>query len=358
MMQLDRLPELAQEKDPEHRRELLRCISNLFEQNAAGCRTPELVLFNDVMARLLDQVDVEGRADLANSLAWQPLAPHEVVMKLATDQPEVANIVLENSSVLTDEDLVKVAATQSEGHMEAIARRKTVAEMVTDALIKRGSPTVLNLILENSGASFSAAGFNAIAGHAKDDFGMQLRLVARDDVPHEIMDEIVPIISRELHSRIEENGYDPAATMPDAFAAKLRARLAQILKQQQEEARQISDLIEQINSGKAKINDVVNMLGRANRLIDLIKLFETFVGVSAQDGMAALIGESDDPLMIIMRALNVDEVALISVMELRNRRRRTKCRPNEEILRRYKALTTEFAQRSLRFHKVRAAIAG
>jgi uncharacterized protein (DUF2336 family) len=139
------------------RAESLRHVTDLFVLRAADYTEEQIALFDDVLARLIVEIESSARGLLATRLAKVPNAPPGIVETLAFDDDiEVARPILTHSARLKDEALVLNAKTKSQRHLLAISQRKKLPELVTDVLVERGDDTVVLATVRNAGARFSA----------------------------------------------------------------------------------------------------------------------------------------------------------------------------------------------------------
>ena len=123
MTKLQDLISLAKEPSSEKRRVLLREVTDLFFANPDH-RGGEMALFDDVLSQLAGDMEEAVRAELARRITPEPYPPSGLVRKLATDSSiEVARPLLEGSTALTDDVLMKVAEKQGQEHLKAISRR-------------------------------------------------------------------------------------------------------------------------------------------------------------------------------------------------------------------------------------------
>lgn len=101
----------------------------------------------------IDQV-TRVRRILTDALKDVPDAPHGVIRKLAGDvELAVCGPVLENSPVLTDDDLVRIIhGTPADGALAAITRRQTLGEPVCDAIVEVGDVNDITGLLNNASA--------------------------------------------------------------------------------------------------------------------------------------------------------------------------------------------------------------
>ena len=152
---LEYLFELARDKTVAGRRMLVATIGDLFFSQHDVLSDRERSLMTEILRQLIHDVEVSVRRALAERLAAQPLAPHELVIALANDEIEVAHPLLVNSDVLQDLELIEIIRNRTLEHQLAIGIRKSVSEEVADALIATDSVDVIKTLLENHNAKIS-----------------------------------------------------------------------------------------------------------------------------------------------------------------------------------------------------------
>ncbi|MGD0024040.1 MAG: hypothetical protein ABSC37_05325, partial [Xanthobacteraceae bacterium] len=75
----------------------------------------QIALFDDVMGRLVDEIESSARATFGHVLATLPDAPPKVVRRLALDDAiDVAGPILSRSGRVDDTTLVEGARTKSQ----------------------------------------------------------------------------------------------------------------------------------------------------------------------------------------------------------------------------------------------------
>ena len=112
----------------QQRVETLRRVTDLFLHDAPRLSESQIEVFDEVIGRLADEIEVRARAELSRRLAPIANAPTEVVVALAKDDAiAVAGPILSLSKRLTDDMLVEIASTKSQDHLLAISGRSTIA---------------------------------------------------------------------------------------------------------------------------------------------------------------------------------------------------------------------------------------
>jgi len=136
----------------------------------------------DLLAR--DQV-VRVRHIVADALKDVAHAPPEVINRLARDSEiVVAGPILENSPVLTDEDLVAIVSESPvKGALASIARRDQLAGVVADAVAKTGDVEAVGVLLTNSSAQIREDTLDWILERAPGVEGWHGPLVRRPGLP-------------------------------------------------------------------------------------------------------------------------------------------------------------------------------
>ena len=191
---VDELDVALRSGSPGRRTEVLRQVTGLFLNDAEKLSESQISLFDDVMTRLIAEIEAGAQAELSARLAQVPQAPRAVIRKLASsDAIEVARPILEQSARLTDQDLVEIAKTKGQAHQLSIAGRSHLNEAVTDALIDRCDVAVANKVAGNSGARISNTGFSKLAMLAEGNDQLTETVAKRMDIP--------PRLFRELLSR-------------------------------------------------------------------------------------------------------------------------------------------------------------
>jgi uncharacterized protein (DUF2336 family) len=321
------LKQLAREPSPERRRELVLAIANAFfaaPQRSAS----EINLFDEIMDKVLAEVEPLARRELAERLTELTDAPQRTLVRLAGDVIEVAEPVLSRSPALLDKHLESIARTRTQGHLLAIARRKTLSERLTDILVERGNDEVAGAVTGNEGARFSDAGFSMLAVRASANVAILNRLLMRSDLPDRIANELIPVLARSIAEKIG------ATQLNNRFSARrlideTRALLTERLRAAVTRARPLAVLSDQVTRGNLTVSQAVVELSDADELGDLAALIGMGLRMPSEMVVHNLFfGGDEETLMLLCRAATLDVDAFSAVLRMRNRRRHgTKLEP-------------------------------
>ena len=98
------------------RAELMRRITDLFIVTSGSLSNEHTAVFDQVMKRLLEEIDTSARARFSQLLAPITNAPPETVRALALDDAiNVAGPMLSQSEVIDNETLIEGAEAKSSG---------------------------------------------------------------------------------------------------------------------------------------------------------------------------------------------------------------------------------------------------
>ncbi len=216
---IDQLEEAFEHQDLRHRAETLRRVTDLFLSGAGHYSGEQLELFDEVMSRLIEEIDVSARAAFGHRLATVAAAPPRVMRGLALDDAiEVAGPVLLHSERLDESTLVESARTKSQEHLLAISRRRIIAEPITDVLVERGNRDVAVSTAANAGAKFSEFGYSTLVQRAQGDGELALAVWVRPEIPRQHLLQLFAQASESVRQKLGVADRIKAAALQDLIA--------------------------------------------------------------------------------------------------------------------------------------------
>ena len=196
-IQASELQKLIKEPSGEARAEVADKIAAGFVSGEFS--TNERNIAVEIFRLLANDAETKVRRILGNKLASSMGIPHDVILKLAQDINEVALPVLEKSFVLTEVDLIGIA-TNSEDVlvMSAIAKRDTVSQELSQALIDKSNTAVAEVLLKNKNANISEKGLNDIFQFCGDYVEVLEVMAHRNSLPFYIVEKLFVAVSEEV----------------------------------------------------------------------------------------------------------------------------------------------------------------
>ncbi len=226
MAKLQDLIDLAKEPSSEKRRVLLREVTDLFFVNPDH-RPGALALFDDVLCQLAGEMEVAVRAELAGRIVAAEPGPSRLLRRLAADEAiEVARPVLERSTALTDDDLLKVARRRGQEHLKAISRRDSVSQALSDVIVARGDDETLGVLLRNDGAKLSREAHEAAVDRAEVNPQLHAAVVNRRDLPPDLLNDMYFVVEAKLRAKILECNAEVDPAVLEAALEAGRNRVA------------------------------------------------------------------------------------------------------------------------------------
>ncbi len=187
----------------EKRAEMLERITALFVHDASRYGAAQLALFDEVFSVLIVEIESRARAILSGRLAPLENAPPKVLLTLARDDDiTVAGPVLKLAKRLAESDLVALAETKSQPHLQAISQRSPLGEAVTDVLVQRGDRDVVRQVAANRDARISEAGFVRLVARAESDGVLAEKVGLRPDIPARMLRELLIKATAVVHERL------------------------------------------------------------------------------------------------------------------------------------------------------------
>jgi hypothetical protein len=188
------------------RDQLFRNMAQLYSYVSDRCDDEQVAQYDEVLCQLAELVESEARAHVAKLLAPLDRAPGNVVVKLANDEIEVAQPLLEFSNVLSDDDLIEIIANQTEEHRVAIAGRTQVPERVGEAIVEHGETASVIKLVRNSNAEIGQQALERLAERAASDAAIAADLRGREDLDWKSLGGKIEAVGdrvRETMSRID-----------------------------------------------------------------------------------------------------------------------------------------------------------
>ncbi|MGV8997926.1 MAG: DUF2336 domain-containing protein [Parvibaculaceae bacterium] len=171
----------------------------------------ERELAQEILGYLVLDVSVQVRKALSACLSSMTYAPRDIVLHLAHDIDEVAQPLLENSPVFTDQDLAELVLTGTEHRQVIIASRPNLGPEVSGVIATKASRSAVLVLIANEGVILHPEIFDAIVQRYSDDELVLDPMARRTDLPMRIVERIVTFVSKSLRDHLVElHSIDPA----------------------------------------------------------------------------------------------------------------------------------------------------
>jgi uncharacterized protein (DUF2336 family) len=274
-------------------------------RDAAHYSDDEVALFDDVIARLAGEIEVEARVLLAQRLAPIANAPPNVIRLLAfDDSAEVAGPILIQSERLDEPSLVENARTKSQKHLFAISRRRALAEPVTDVLVERGDRAVAISVAGNGGARFSDKGFLGLIKRSAGDDLLAERLGARAEIPAHLFLKLLSVASEQVRTRLRAS-HPQAGAEIDRVVETVTGRMkAQVVAAPRSYSGPLEELGGRAIAGRLGEGDLARF-AQGGRFEETVVTLALLARIPVPVVDRAMLSERADVLLVIARAINL-----------------------------------------------------
>jgi uncharacterized protein (DUF2336 family) len=331
----------------EKRNETLRRITNLFLDRAESFSDEHVAVFDDVLGRLIQEIESKARSELSSKLAPIGNAPVQVMRRLAQDDDiSVAAPVLQQSQRLAEVDLVDIAKTKSQAHLLAIAGRHGIGEAVTDVLVRRGDQDVARNVAENRKARLSEDGFSALVKRAEKDGVLAETVGQRPDIPSRLFRELVLHATEVVRKRL-------LATAKPETQAEIRRVLARIADEMRgAKPHDYTDALRKLRvlqeAGKLDESVLVDC-ARTGRYEEMVARLSLLCGVPIEVVDRLIGGDRPDPVLILCKAVGFGWETAQAIIRARTGGKPVGSHTLESALANFERLSPPTAMRVVRF---------
>jgi uncharacterized protein (DUF2336 family) len=339
----------------ERRIDTLRRVTELFQIGAQSLSEDQIAVFDDVISRLADDIEIRARTELSRRLAPIANAPVNVVKALASDDEiDVAGPILAQSQRLGEQDLVETAKIKGQGHLLAIAQRASLSESVTDVLVTRGDQQVVRSVARNEGARFSDVGFGVLVKRAEGDDVLAEQVGLRKDTPRKHL--------RELLARASEKVMKKLAAAGSGSHPHLQKVLADVTAQMKEQAAPpprdytaAMAAIQALQKAGKLGDDAVREFARAAKFEETVVALSVMCRLPPKEIEQAVIGNQSEAelVLIVARAAGLSWATTKTILIMPDSGHGSSPQDLEAAQKNFERLQVATAQRVVRFYQVR-----
>ncbi len=328
-------------------------ITDLFVAGAGRHSKQQIELFNEVFKTLVAVIELETRIKLSRHIATIPDAPSALVRAFAFDDTvAVAAPVLSESAALSDSDLVASASTQGQGHLHAIARRRTLSEVITEILIERGEPNVVHTVAKNEGARFSDGSFRELVARAGDDAQLALHVGMRHDIPRHHFLKLLETASASVCARIAAANPQYVDTVQDAVTEVIDDINSEIRKQSPDHARAKSR-VKRLQNWHELNESNVHLAARSQNFEQAAVALSVLACCPIEMAERAILNENPGVVQVIAKAADCSWATVKELLLMNAADRRMSEADLAGARENYRRLAIQTAKRVVEFYEAR-----
>ena len=313
----------------------------------------EIWTFGEVIGRLADEIEVTARVQLAKRLARFDGAPVNIIHKLAFDDSiEVAGPILRGSERLEPYALVANVCTKGQSHLLAISQRKSLEEAVTDVLVTRGNPEVVNSVATNNGARISEFGFLHMIQRAEGDSILAEQLGLRKDIPRHIFQQLIAKASDDVRKRLEGERPNMVGQIQSAVtdvAGALQSKFGPVSRSYFVAKRVVATQHRQGNLNE----DSISGYARSHRLEEVTIGLSLLCALPSDVIERAVLDKNREMLLILAKALDFSWATTMALLFLGAKDHRITAKELKSLENEFGRLNIETSRSVLEFYQSR-----
>jgi len=159
----------------------------------------------DIFLVMVRDAEVRVREALSANLKDCPFLSHDIARSLAQDVDSVSLPILQFSGVLTDEDLVEIVREHGPSKQKAVAKRATVSETVSEALVESGDEDVVITLVANQGAKIPEPSLEKVLDKFGESQAVSDTMAGRGKLPMGVAERLVTMVSDKMRDHITQN---------------------------------------------------------------------------------------------------------------------------------------------------------
>ncbi len=350
---VDELEAAIQQKNIGTRAEILRRITDLFVAGSDHFDGEQMSLFDDVMSRLLNEIEHSARVAFGERLSAVTNAPPNASRTLALDDSiAVAGPVLRRSESLDDDTLVTGAKTKGQEHLLAISQRKRLSENVTDILVERGNQKVVISTAANNGARFSQFGYSTLVSRSESDSELALLVWSRPEIPREYLLTLFETASETVRLKFETA--DRSKT--DLVRDMIKQAADQIQTQLRDHSPNFSAAranIEQMHKDNELTESRVYEFAARGKFDETAEALSLLADLPIGAVERALVHDTGDQILILAKSIDFSWNTTRALLALQGGADQRPVGVSGEYLDRFKKLRPETARAAIQFYRLR-----
>jgi uncharacterized protein (DUF2336 family) len=350
---IDELESAIANSEVQQRADVLRRITDLFATGSSGYSHEQVELFDDVMCRLVEEIETSARATFGQRLADMGRVPRNLVRTLASDDSiEVAGPLLSQCEQIDEETLVENARTKSQDHLLAISRRYSIGEAVTDVLLERGDQKVALSAAANPGAKFSEFGFSTLVKRSENDVDLALRVWGRHDVSRQHLLQLFAESSETVRRKIQSGDRRNADLVKELLAEasdRLQTRSRESSARYAAARDQVNALQKAGELGEDQLLEFARKGNFDETALALSLMSKLPIGVVER----AIVHKSSEQIIVIAKAVGVNWITTKAILMIRGGSKGISAHDLAQSLSNFNKLKPETAEKAIKFYRMR-----
>ena len=253
---------------------------------------------------------------------------------------------------MSDEDLIKVVTSRTQEHILAITKRKGVSENVSGAIVDRGADHVIASLLENDTAEIGRESMEQVANTAIRSELLQKSFVGRDDVPLDLLNELVLVVEKDLRDEIMNRFEGVSEADLDAALARSRRLVRSSFGRESREQKIAMSQLDRMSQYEPLTTGHLPRFLKEHDAAAFAETLSRLSGIGYHNALNIYKARDVDSLAFVMKALDAP-LNIFAVTAAYVVGKFQAVNAVQEFGPLYQEISSEAASRALRFWKVR-----
>jgi uncharacterized protein (DUF2336 family) len=284
--------------------ETARMLLDIMSMPPAALQPQERALAADTLLRLIARMPIKSVMALAERICMMEVPPGLIVKKLINHpNREVAAVVLEKCSGVTDQDLLELIASGDLAKLRMVARRRQISSALVDALIAKGDTSVFLNVVRNPGADISHEAFIELCELAKSHPSLQAPLATRANTPAPVAFELFWFLPSELRRYVLSRFLTDSETLDRILKITMAVDASatnQVAEKKFPERTRIEELVGLVEEG---------LMAEASRLM------ASLTGICEACARRLIADPDGEPLTVVMKAMGATRALFSAALE-------------------------------------------
>lgn len=259
----------------------------------------------DIFRMMVEDVELQVRTALAESIKNSTKIPKDIVEKIINDSDIIALPFIRQSASLTSDDLVNILKSQNINRQKAVAERDDVPNELSQLIVEECPEDVVEALLENKNSKISLKTYDVILKKYSGSERIKDKLLDRKTLPVSVIERIVSSLSEILQEKLLVN-HDMSDNLVLDIVERIRDKLTLKISQEYNSDTQIDALVKQLY----KLNRLTPTLVVRSICMGDLKFFEYSLFYLTQKSIKdirMILSNTKDEFMIrnIMRDANI-----------------------------------------------------
>jgi uncharacterized protein (DUF2336 family) len=336
---------------------ILRAVTDMFIENAPRVSDAQNALFDGIFEQLTREIETEAMLELSERMAGVENAPGGLIRRLANDESiEISGPVLARSGKLGEKELLEIARTKGQAHLHALAGRADLNEQVTGVLVERGDMAVARKVASNSGARLTEDALRNLVTRASDDGDLAHAVARRRELPPAQFRALLTRATDQVRQRLLDTAKPGTANVINKILSQVSENVERQAAQKRDYADAKKTVVEMQKQGVLTVPTLMEFAKTQKREATMVAL-SRLAGVSIEVIDRFLDDPSDDPILILCKAIDADWPTTRAVLTAKRENGSLRESRAQEAEKKYKKLSTYSAQRVLTFWQAREKVA-